>query len=215
VITAEGARLSSALAQVIDGLVELVTAGVVERLRPQLGELVAIRGAAPAPSEPPRRPDSPIDLLTIAEAAKLLNVAKSTVKWWTYRSKVLPHVSLGPGPRKLCRIRREALEAFMEGTLSTGPRGSAREQALELLEASKRRAEDRRQTGPERRGALTRVCRDCQRTKPLSNFAGPGATVFDRCRRCRRLAPEPVALKVIHQGEDPPTRPWGRIRRTP
>jgi hypothetical protein len=48
-ITPERARLSEALAQVVDGLVELVTAGVVERLRPQLGELVRIHATAPAP----------------------------------------------------------------------------------------------------------------------------------------------------------------------
>ena len=56
-ITPERAQLSAALAQVVDGLVELVVAGVVEQLRPQR-ELVAIR-TAPAPSEPPPRPGAP------------------------------------------------------------------------------------------------------------------------------------------------------------
>jgi excisionase family DNA binding protein len=222
VITAEGARLSSALAQVIDGLVELVAAGVVEKLRPQLGELVAVRGgAAPVPSEPPSRPGAPTDLLTITEAAKLLNVAKSTVKWWTYRSKVLPHVSLGPGPRKICRIRRADLDAFV----ADGPRGSAREQAIELLTASEERSQDRRRRRLEREDTrarkastastmLTRVCAGCKEARPLSAFAARGVTVSDRCDRCRRREPEPVVLKVIHQGEDPPPQPWGR-RRAP
>ncbi len=219
-MTPERAQLSAALAQVVDGLVDLVAAGVAELLRPQLGELVAIRGVAPAPSEPASRAGVSTDLLTIAEAATLLNVAKSTVKWWTYRTKVLPHVSLGPGPRKLCRIRLADLEAFMENAPSTGPRGSAREQAVALLEASQERSEERRRRHVERRdtrvrkgsiaSVLTRTCPGCRETRPLSAFAGRGAKVTDRCDRCRRREPEPVALKVIHPGEDPPSRrPWG------
>lgn len=49
-------------------------------------------------------------LLTIAQAAELLNVSKATVAWWVYRTRTLPHVSLGSGTRKLCRIRKSVLD---------------------------------------------------------------------------------------------------------
>jgi excisionase family DNA binding protein len=146
VITPDRARISEVLPQVVDGLVDLIAAGVVERLQPQLGELVALRAsAAPASREPGVRSAAPTDLLTIAEAAKVLNVAKSTVAFWIHRTKTLPCLHIGPGPgRRLVRIRRSDLEAF----ITDGPR--ARERAVELLAASERRSEDRRRRRLER-----------------------------------------------------------------
>jgi len=147
-ITPERAQLSAALAQVVDGLVELVVAGVVEQLRPQR-ELVAIR-TAPAPSEPPPRPGAPSDLLTIAQGAELVNIPRATLSFWIYRSKILPHVSIGAGPgRKHCRIRRADLDALIQSQPS-GPHGTAREQALELLAVSEQRSEVRRRRRIER-----------------------------------------------------------------
>jgi excisionase family DNA binding protein len=55
-------------------------------------------------------------LLTIVEAARYLNVSVGTVKYWTYRTRYLPHIRLGPGGesgRKLCRIRKSVLDALI------------------------------------------------------------------------------------------------------
>jgi excisionase family DNA binding protein len=140
VITPERARLAEALAQVVDGLVELVVAGVVERLQPQLGEPRRDpRRGHIEPRDPAARAAAPSDLLTISEAAKVLNVAKSTVSWWVHRAKTLLHVGPGPG-RRLVRIRRADLEEFVVD----GSHRSARDQALELLAASEQRSEERR-----------------------------------------------------------------------
>jgi hypothetical protein len=221
--------LAAGLHQFVDVVAELIVAGVVERLRPQLGEFVAVRGgAAPVPSEPPSRPGAPTDLLTLKQGAEYLNISRSTMAWYVYRLRCVPRVSIGPGGksgRRLCRIRRADLDALIESQPS-GSRGSTREQALELLAASEERSEDRRRRRLDRGDtrarkestvstALTRVCAGCKEARPLSAFAAQGVTLSDRCDRCRRREPEPVALKVVRQGEDPPTRPWGRIRRTP
>ncbi len=175
-------RLSNAVSELVDSLVNLVAAGVAERLRPQLGELVAIHGAASAPSAPGPRPGAPADLLTLADVARLLNVPKSTVSFWTYRSRVLPHVSLGAGQRKLCRIRRADLEAFIaHGSPPSGPRGSAREQALELLQAADQRAEVRQRRRVERREASPRLRR-----------VGPGVETPPAARRATVSAITPT-----------------------
>lgn len=170
-----GAQLTVALQVIVDHVADRVAANVAERLRPQLGELVAIHGAAPAPSEPAPRPG---DLLTIAEVATLLNVPKATVSFWTYRSGVLPHVSIGAGRRKLCRIRRADLEALIE----SGPRGSAREQALALLAASERRSEVRQK----RRTSQGAAGEAEPPSTPALKRGRPPTTVLDIRSRQRR-----------------------------
>ena len=222
-ITPERAQLSAALAQVVDGLVELVVAGVVEQLRPQR-ELVAIR-TAPAPSEPATRPGAPSDLLTISEVATLLNIPKGTVQFWTYRTKTLPHVSVGPGGRsgrKACRIRRADVDAFIESQPSE-PRGSARAQAVELLAVSEQRSEVRRRRRLERADAppkrqsevarkaeapstealerqepgLNRKCPSCSESKPLREFKLQNGGADGRCQECLRRVPVGPTAPVV------------------
>jgi excisionase family DNA binding protein len=153
-ITPERARLYEALAQVVDGLVELVSAGVVERLRPELGEIRgAVTPVVSTPGEPAKRATAPSDLLTISEAAKVLNVAKSTVSWWVHRAKTLPSLHVGPGPgRRLVRIRRADLEEFVVDNSHR----SARDHVLELLAASEQRSADRRRRRLERGDARSK-----------------------------------------------------------
>lgn len=52
-------------------------------------------------------------LMTVDQAALYLNVRKSTIQFWVYRTRTLPHVALGSGGRsgrKLCRIRKSVLD---------------------------------------------------------------------------------------------------------
>jgi len=58
----------------------------------------------------------PDPLMTLAEAAVYLNVPRATLAYWCYRTRELPHVSLGIGGRsgrKLCRIRKSVLDALI------------------------------------------------------------------------------------------------------
>ena len=180
----ERARLSTMLSEFVAVLVELVSADVAERLRPQLGEL-ATRSAAPAPSgrssrppERPSRPARPDDLLTIAEAAAVINVSPQTVKFWVFRARSLPHVSVGP---RTCRIRRADLEALIQG----GPRDRAHEPPSSTP-AQRERLER----------TLQRRCAECLEVKHLRAFGRPDGDFDTRCQECRRRnpvqAPAPV-----------------------
>lgn len=53
------------------------------------------------------------DLLTIRQAAAMLNVSSGSVKYWVYRVRLIPHVSLGSGKRRICRIRRTVIEELI------------------------------------------------------------------------------------------------------
>lgn len=67
---------------------------------------------------PPRRLVDPVgppwpELMTLTQASAYLNVPRQTLAFWTYRTRELPHVSLGRGQRRLCRIRKSVLDELI------------------------------------------------------------------------------------------------------
>ncbi len=189
-IARDRAQLTAAIHEVVDGLVELIVAGIVEGVRAELG---VIRGAAPTPSglatrtghQPAPRPT---DLLTIGEVATLLNVPKATVSFWTYRVKILPHISLGSGSRRLCRIKRSAVNEFVERGLTSRPAD---------VRSSTRQASSRASS------VLTRRCEGCGEGRSLAFFERLDDT---RCRACLRRTALEAAPPVVDLLEAKRTR---------
>jgi len=59
-----------------------------------------------------------LDLYTIAEICAILSVSQKVVRGWI-KAGLLPAIRLGPGQR-LLRVRRVALEAFINHAFAAG-----------------------------------------------------------------------------------------------
>lgn len=65
-------------------------------------------------------------LMTIDEGAAYLGVPRETLKYWIYRTRIIPSVGLGAGRRKLRRLRKADLDAFIERGLTPAFQGRLR-----------------------------------------------------------------------------------------